>query len=69
MLTSEELKAIRERWLGDEGSSRYRIAQAERDIPALLDTVEKLRGLLRRAWSAGALFDKPLWKEIEEALK
>ena len=63
MLTSGELEKIRER-CGPVYS-----AHAREDVEALLDTVEELRGLLRRAWSAGALFDKPLWKEIEEALK
>ena len=102
-LTSEELKAIRERcekatlgpwrWADDKLHAPQEvlmeallcnwedayvdvgkadaafIATARSDIPALLDTVDELRRLLRRAWSAGALFDKPLWKEIEEALK
>jgi len=83
MLNNEQLNVIRERWIA--GRPGNKVLCPERNtcvvgrqtctecaidaIVALLDTVDELRGLLRRAWSAEALFDKPLWKEIEEALK
>lgn len=49
MLTAEQLAEIRKRWVDGDMPSGRRIAQAEKDIPALLDTVKELRGLLERA--------------------
>ena len=70
MLNNEQLKVIRERWLGDEGSSRYRIARAEQDIPALLDTVEELRELLQAVYEyAESPFGNfEIHKKVDEAL-
>lgn len=72
MLTSKQLAEIRERWINGNIPAGHRVAHAERDIPALLDTVTDLKDLLFRAQAClsyrDTLDDKRLLELIEEAL-
>lgn len=51
MLTEKQLQEIRERWADGYAPPGRRIAQAERDIPALLETIEALRVTCQSACS------------------
>ena len=76
MLTSEELKAIRGRWIDKQCECDHAYAErcidcADTDIPALLDTVEDLRELLQAVYEyAESPFGNfEIHKKVEEALQ
>ena len=78
MLTSEELKAIRGRWIDKQCECDHAYAErcidcADTDIPALLDTVEDLRGLASKAVEWMQQSESPaMWNcasKLEEALQ
>ena len=69
MLTKKELAEIRKRWIEGDIPTNRRIAYAEQDIPALLETVEELRELVDRAMPSIALLNKRVATQLKESLR
>jgi hypothetical protein len=66
MLTQAQLAEIHKRWIDGDIPAGRRIACAEQDIPALLETVSELKSLMKTYMHLWGIRPN---SEIEEALK